>query len=94
LFIPILYNENIVHNINYIENIDIIHNYHSIRTDTIHYLYQHQFLHVNHMAGPQGPIGPWLSLKLCSTIDITLTLSTKATIDYSHHELRGDICIK
>jgi hypothetical protein len=25
---------------------------------------------VNHMAGPRGPIGPWLSHKLCSIINI------------------------
>ena len=48
---------------------------------------------MNHMAGPQGPIGPWLLHKLCSTVNITLILSTKAAIDCSHHELQRDIHI-
>lgn len=42
-------------------------------------------LQLNHMAGPQGPIGPKLLHKLCSTVNITPILSTKATIDCSHH---------
>ena len=42
---------------------------------------------------PQGPIGPWLSRKLCSTVNTTSILSTKAVIDCSHHELQGDISI-
>ena len=39
----------------------------------------------------EAPIGPWLSHKLCSTINITSTLATKAAIDNLHHELHGDI---
>ena len=35
--------------------------------------------------------GPWLLHKLCSTVNITPILSTKLTIDCSHHELHGDI---
>ena len=50
--------------------------------------------HVNHMAGPRGPISSWLSHRLCSTINITPTFSTKAAIDCSHRELHGDIHIK
>ena len=48
-------------------------------------------LKLNHMAGPRGPIGPWLSHKLCNIINVTPTLSTKATINCSHHELHSDI---
>ena len=48
---------------------------------------------MNHMAGPRGPIGPLLSHKLCSTVNITPIHSMKTTIDYSHHELHGDIQI-
>jgi hypothetical protein len=36
-----------------------------------------------------GPIGPWLSHKLCSTVNITPILSTKVEIDCSHHKLHG-----
>ena len=43
--------------------------------------------HLNNMAGPRGLIGPWLSHKLCSIVNITLDLSTKVAIDCSHHEL-------
>jgi hypothetical protein len=46
---------------------------------------------MNHMAGPHGPIGPWLSHELCSIVNVTLILSMKAAIDYSYHELHGDI---
>ena len=49
--------------------------------------------HLNHMAGTQGSIGPWLLHKLCSIINITPILSTKVTIDCSHHELHRDIKI-
>ena len=43
---------------------------------------------MNHMAGPQGPIGPWFSHKLCSTVNITPILFAKAAVHYSHHELQ------
>jgi hypothetical protein len=46
---------------------------------------------MNLMVGPWGPIGPWLSHKPCSTINITPILSMKVAIDYSYHELHGDI---
>jgi hypothetical protein len=49
---------------------------------------------VNHMAGPRGPIGPWLSHKLCNTVDMTPILTMKAAIDCSHHEMHKDIQIK
>ena len=45
------------------------------------------------MAGPQGPIGPWLSHKLYSTVNITSIFYMKAAIDCSHHELHGNIQI-
>ena len=44
---------------------------------------------MNHMVGPWSPIGPWLSHKVCSTVNITPILSTKVAIDCSHHELYG-----
>jgi hypothetical protein len=44
---------------------------------------------MNHMAGPQGPIGPCLLHKLCSTVNITPILSMKVAINCSHHELHG-----
>ena len=43
------------------------------------------------MARPPGPIGPQLSHKLCSTINIPPILSTKTAINRSHHELHMDI---
>ena len=43
--------------------------------------------------GTPGPINPWLSHKVYSAVNITPTLSMKAIIDYSHHELHGDIHI-
>ena len=46
---------------------------------------------MNHIVGPWGFIGPWLSLKLSSTVNITPILSTEAAVDCSHHELHGDI---
>ena len=45
------------------------------------------------MVGPRGPIGPWLSHKLCSTVNMTSILSMKAAINYSHYELHKDIQI-
>ena len=44
------------------------------------------------MVGSHGPIGPWLSHKLCSTVNMTPTM--KVAIDCSHHELHKDIQIK
>ena len=46
---------------------------------------------LNHMEGPRGPIGPQLSHKLCSSINITLILSMKAAVNCSHHELHMHI---
>jgi hypothetical protein len=46
------------------------------------------------MAGPRGPIGPWLSHKLCSTIIMTAIFFMKVAIDCSHYELHEDIQIK
>jgi hypothetical protein len=51
------------------------------------------FGYLNHMAGPRGPISPWLSHRLCSNINMTPILPLKATINCSHHELHGDIQI-
>ena len=48
---------------------------------------------MNHMAGPWGPIGPWLSHKLYSIVNMIPILSTKVAIDCSHHELHMDIQI-
>ena len=41
------------------------------------------------MAGPRGPISPWLSQFFCSTVNITPILSTKVAMNCSHHELHG-----
>lgn len=46
------------------------------------------------MAGPQSPISPRHSHKLCNIVNITLILFTKAAIDCSHHQLHRDIHIK
>ena len=43
--------------------------------------------------GTPCSIGPWLSHKLCSTVNMTPILSMKAAIDCSHHELHVDIQI-
>ena len=48
---------------------------------------------VNHMAGSQGLVGPWLSHKLCSIVNVTSILFMKAAIYCSHHQLHGDIQI-
>ena len=48
---------------------------------------------MSHMAGPRGPIGPWLSQKLYSIVNMTPILSLKVAIDCSHQELYRDIQI-